>query len=149
VLRDGRVVATMATRDRRGGVVRAMTGRSFVAVDKAPAARACRCSGNRSDVRAPGGWRSSTGRAFGRAGETSASPASPATGKRAGEAITGASARHRLGRVNGIDVTAAGVDRHRAAGLAHIPNRAAVGGGARQAPRTSPWVHAPPIARRG
>jgi general nucleoside transport system ATP-binding protein len=133
VLRDGRVIETVTTRETsESAIVRAMIGRSIVRVDKPPArlgppllevvALTVRGSGGRP--------RLDRATFTVRAGEIVGVAGVAGNGQtELVHALTGARVPDAgLVRINGIDLTAAGVDRHRAAGLAHIPeDRASVG----------------------
>jgi ABC-type uncharacterized transport system ATPase subunit len=133
VLRDGRVIETMTTRETsESAIVRALIGRSIVRVDKPPArlgppllevvALTVRGSGGRP--------RLDRATFTVRAGEIVGVAGVAGNGQtELVQALTGARVPDAgLVRINGIDLTAAGVDRHRAAGLAHIPeDRASVG----------------------
>jgi simple sugar transport system ATP-binding protein len=158
VLRDGRVVATMATRETdEAAIVRAMTGRSFVRVEKAPAKPGPPLlEAVDLTVRAESG-RPLLDRVslLVRAGEIVGVAGVAGNGQsELVEVITGAHPPDAgMVRVNRIDVTTASVDRHRAAGLAHIPeDRASVGTAlsASAAENLAMGFHRrPPVARHG
>jgi simple sugar transport system ATP-binding protein len=156
VLRDGRVTATMATRETdEATIVRAMTGRSIARIDKPPATpgrpllEAIAVS-----VRGADGRQLVDQATFSvRAGEIVGVAGVAGNGQtELVEALTGARIPFAgTVRVDGIDLTGAGVVRRRAAGLAHIPeDRAAVGtaGAASAADNLAMgFQRRPPIAR--
>jgi len=157
VLRDGRVVATMATEETdEGAVVRAMTGRSIARIDKPaaiPGPPLLEAVG--VTVRGPGGRPLVGGASFSvHAGEIVGVAGVAGNGQtELIEAVTGARVPDAGSiRVNGVDLTVVGVDRHRAAGLAHIPeDRAVVGtalAGSASDNLAMGFHRRPPIARR-
>jgi simple sugar transport system ATP-binding protein len=159
VLRDGRVVERMATRETsEGAIVRAMTGRSVsLRVDKGaakPGAAVLEASG--FTVANPGGRPFLDGVSLAvRAGEIVGVAGVAGNGQtELVEALIGGRPPDAgTVRINRIDVTAAGVEDHRAAGLAYIPEDRATVGTALPASATENLAMGfhrhPPLARRG
>ena len=159
VLRDGRVVARMATSETtEGEIVRAMTGRSInLRLDKTATKPGDVVLEARDlSVASPGGRPLVDGVSLSvRAGEIVGIAGVAGNGQmELVEALIGSrSPEAGTVRVRGVDVTATGVDAHREAGLAHIPeDRATVGTAlpASAAENLAIGFHRrPPLSRRG
>ena len=157
VFRDGRVVATLVTAETdEATIVRAMTGRSIPRIDKPSAIRGTPLlEALAVTVRGPGARPLVDSASFSvHAGEIVGVAGVAGNGQtELIEAVTGARVPDAGSiRVNGVDLTVVGVDRHRAAGLAHIPeDRAVVGtalAGSASDNLAMGFHRRPPIARR-
>lgn len=159
VLRDGRVVERLATRETsESAIVRAMTGRSVTLRIAKEAARPGKAvlEASRLTIANPGGRPLLDGVSLiVRAGEIVGIAGVAGNGQgELIEALTGGRPPDAgTVRINGTDVTASGVEDHRAAGLAYIPEDRAVVGTALSASASENLAmgfhRRPPVGRGG